>query len=105
MCMALRASTRAGPVEGSARKPLRHTACLPTHPATLPRTASWASSMRLCHGSDAVLEGFDRVGLHNLACGPRLHHDDLAEDLALASLRCRLRPRFQPARPGSVKTP
>merc|ERR1712066_1100137 len=69
----------------------------PPHPAVLPRAASRASSMRLCNGSDAVLEGFDRVGLHNLACGPGLHHDDLAEDLALASLRRRLRPRLQPA--------
>merc|ERR1712151_1149618 len=83
----------------STRKPLRKPACLPTHPAALPRTASWASGMCLCHGgSNAVLEGFDREGLHNLACGLRLHHDDLSEHLALASLRRRLRPRLQLAK-------
>merc|ERR1719190_81848 len=97
-CGALRASTRAGPVKASTRKPLRNSACLPTYPAALPRTASWASGLRICHGgSDAVLEGFDRVGLHNLARRLCLHHDDFAEDLALASLRRRLCPRLQPA--------
>merc|ERR1711879_88270 len=100
-CGAMQASTRAWPVEGSTRTPLRNPACLPTHPAALPRTANWASGIRLCHGgSDAVLEGLDRVGLHNLACGLRLHHDDLAEDLALAGLRRRLCPCLDPAKAG-----
>merc|ERR1712060_576169 len=75
--------------------------CSPTRPATLPRTAGWASGRyQRRMDSDAVLDGLRREGLHDLARGLRLHNTNLAEHLALAGLRRWLRPGLDPAKAG-----
>merc|ERR1711879_31857 len=70
---------------------------VPTGNKSAPKQLPWRDdNIR----SNAVLEGLNRVRLHDLARRLGLHHDYFAEDLPLARLRRRLCARLDPAKAG-----